>query len=192
MAHWTKKNDKAFIHRITFDFIAQLERKIEALGLSQSDLAKKLEVTEGSVSQVLNSDRNNLTLKTMVAYATALGLKVAIVAYDDNDPKNEKGPVGSEIFTTTWEKVGRPRDVWSIKECLQACGTNGLAATDLQAVGHTFLGGTITNKFAGLFTSSGSFTSAVSYTSAGSFTSSQRMTDTLTASTDQRRVLVNA
>jgi transcriptional regulator with XRE-family HTH domain len=124
VAHWTSVNSKAFIHRITFDFIAQLEKRIDCLGLKQSDLARKLNVTEGSVSQVLNSERDNLTLKTMVSYANALGMKVAVVAYADDDPKNEYGPVGSEIFSTAWTSIGKPRDIWTLNENVKSISSN--------------------------------------------------------------------
>jgi predicted XRE-type DNA-binding protein len=174
MAHWTKKSDKAFIHRITFDFVAQLEKRIETLQLKQSDLAKTLGVTEGSVSQVLNSERDNLTLKTMVAYATALGMKVAIVAYDDQDPNNEYGPVGSEIFATTWEKVGRPRDVWSLNECVKTVASNRSALPNI--------GGYVSLTWTG----TGSYyisTFSCSNEPSGSVTS---------ANTDQRRGMAHA
>lgn len=116
MPHYTNANDEAFINRITFDFIAQVANRLETSHTKQSDLAEKLRVSEGAVSQVLNLGRMNLTLKTMVRYARALGMKVAIVAYDDCDPNNENGPVGSEIFSSSWEKIGKPRDVWAVNE----------------------------------------------------------------------------
>jgi len=120
MAHWTTMNEQAFINRITFDFIAQLENRLATSGTTQSKLARDMNVTEGEVSQVLNLARMNLNLKTMVKYARALGMKIAVVAYDDNDPQNERGPVGSEIFTIAWDKVGKPRDVWSLSDNIQA------------------------------------------------------------------------
>jgi len=114
-AHWTAGSSEAFAHAIAFDFIAQLEKKMEEENLSQADLAKKLGVTEGAVSKILNSPQN-LTLKTMVAYARSLGIKVAVVAYDDNDPEDERGPVNSEVFTMCWERSGKPCDFWSLKD----------------------------------------------------------------------------
>jgi len=117
MPHYTAKNDQAFIDRIKFDFIAQLEHRLEVEQIKQSDLAKTLEVSDSEVSQVLNGNRN-LSLKTMARYARALGMKIAVVAYDDGDPKNENGPIGSEIFSQSWEKLGRPKDTWSIDEAV--------------------------------------------------------------------------
>ncbi len=115
MPHYTA-SDEAFISKITFDFVAQLEHRLETSGTNQSELARRLNRTNGAVSQVLNCSRTNLHLKTMVKYARALGMKVAVVAYDDRDPQNENGPVGSDIFRRSWEKIGRPRDVFSVNE----------------------------------------------------------------------------
>jgi predicted XRE-type DNA-binding protein len=120
MPHYTGANDESFVNRITFDFIAQMANRLETSKMKQSELAEKLDVGESAVSQVLNLGRMNLTLKLMVRYARALGMKVAIVAYDDHDPHNENGPVGSEIFGLSWEKIGRPRDVWSVNEASYA------------------------------------------------------------------------
>jgi predicted XRE-type DNA-binding protein len=120
MPHYTSADDESFVNRITFDFIAQMANRLETSKMKQSELADKLDVGESAVSQVLNLGRMNLTLKTMVRYARALGMKVAIVAYDDRDPHNENGPIGSEIFSLSWEKIGKPRDVWSVNESTYA------------------------------------------------------------------------
>jgi transcriptional regulator with XRE-family HTH domain len=136
MAHWTEENADAFAHRIAFDFIAQLEKKLETLPLSQKELARKLAVSEGAVSKVLNNPQN-LTLKTIVKYSRALGIKATIVAYDDNDPNNEKGIIASEVFATSWERAGKPRDVWA----LDVKQSQQLATSDfMQVVRHRLLG----------------------------------------------------
>jgi transcriptional regulator with XRE-family HTH domain len=114
MPHYTTDDD-AFLSKITFDFVAQLEHRLETSGVNQAELAQKLNVSESAVSQVLNCSRANLNLKTMMRYARALGMKVAIVAYDDSDPQNDYGPVGSEIFRQSWERMDRPRDLFSLK-----------------------------------------------------------------------------
>jgi predicted XRE-type DNA-binding protein len=119
MPHYTASDD-AFVSKITFDFVAQLEHRLETSGINQSELAQKLNVSDSAVSQVLNCNRTNFHLKTLVQYARALGMKVAIVAYDDRDPLNENGPVGSEIFRCSWEKIGRPRDIFSVNEASYA------------------------------------------------------------------------
>ena len=112
--HWTAKSTEAFIHTITFDFVTQLAKKLDILPINQADLAQILNVSEGAVSQVLNAPRNP-TLKTIVKYAQALGLKVALVAYDDGDHNNERGPINSEIFNICWERANRPADFFALK-----------------------------------------------------------------------------
>lgn len=111
--HWTEESNDAFAHRIAFDFIAQVERRMEAIPISQADLARKLGVTEGAVSHVLNNPQN-LTLKTVVKYSRALGLKAGILAYDDDDPQNGNGPVNSELFVECWERLGKPVDRFAL------------------------------------------------------------------------------
>jgi transcriptional regulator with XRE-family HTH domain len=112
--HWTEVEPKAFAHSMAFGFIAQIEKRLEDLGLSQSELARRLAVSEGAVSKVLNNPQN-LTLETIAKYTRALQTKAAIVAYDDNDRTNRNGPVLPEIFNICWERAGKPRDMWSLE-----------------------------------------------------------------------------
>jgi transcriptional regulator with XRE-family HTH domain len=111
--HWTEGNVKDFLYSIASDFIEQLQQKMDELPMSQSELAAKLGVTEGRVSQILNKP-SNLKLEKIIEYARALGMKVAIVAYDDGDSANKQGPVPAGIFNLCWEKARKPvnfRDV---------------------------------------------------------------------------------
>lgn len=105
MTHWTAKDSESFIHRMTFDFWTQIQKRMESTPLSQLELATLFKVSESAVSQTLNNSRNP-TLKKLVNYAKALNLNLALVAYP-NDP--DRGPVNSEIFTICWEKANRPR-----------------------------------------------------------------------------------
>ena len=121
MPHYTSENLDFFIQRITSDFIGQIARRLETSEMSQSEFAELLKVSESEVSQVLNLNRVNFTLKKLARLAQALGMKVAVVAYDDHDPNNERGPVGSEIFSQSWESLGRPRKVHT------TCSQNAVA-----------------------------------------------------------------
>lgn len=112
--HWTEKNKEKFQLAIALDFVDQLEAKMDSSPpIKQSELAQKLGVTEGRVSQILNNP-GNLTLNMMVKCARALGLKVAVVAYDDGDSQNTRGPIHAEVFRSCWELVSKPRDMWSL------------------------------------------------------------------------------
>ena len=119
--HWTNDSAKSFLFRIAFDFVAQLEKMMDAEGVSPSELAQRLRVSKGRVSQIMNNP-GNLTLKTMVEWARALGVKVAIVTYDDDDVDNDNGPVNPQIFTTCWEKAGKPTDFFAAN--MVAASTN--------------------------------------------------------------------
>jgi len=111
--HWTEKSVSEFVNRISFDFITQLAKKMESVPLKQGEFARKLRLTSGRISQIFNNP-GNLTLNKIVTYARALGMKVAIVAYDDGDPDNKRGPISSEIFNHCWVQAGGPEDFWSL------------------------------------------------------------------------------
>jgi transcriptional regulator with XRE-family HTH domain len=111
MKHWTENSIEDFRYRVATDFITDIEARLECLGWSQSDLANRINLSEGRVSQVLNNP-GNLTLDSIIEWARAVGMKVSMVAYEDGDTQNLKGPVHSEIFRMCWEKAGKPSDRW--------------------------------------------------------------------------------
>jgi transcriptional regulator with XRE-family HTH domain len=117
--HWTERSIKDFLFRITADIIAQLEKKMELKNISQDELAKRLKITKGRVSQVLNHP-GNMSLAILVKYARALGMKMSIIAYEDSDLENIKGPVNSEIFKICWESCGKPHDFWELQEIAES------------------------------------------------------------------------
>lgn len=125
--HWTNDSAKAFLFRIAFDFVAQLERMMEAKNLSPSGLAKRLNVSKGRVSQIMNNP-GNLTLRTIVEWARALDVKVAVIAYDDDDPSNDNGPVNPQIFATCWERAGKPTDFFAARMAVASTNTVEIAA----------------------------------------------------------------
>ena len=111
--HWTGTSPTDFAFWISSDFTAQIETHLEKQGIGKSELANLLGVTLPRVSQVLNNP-GNLTLANVVKYPRALGLKVAIVIYDDGDPSNEKGPISAEIFQDCWRRAGKPNEMFSL------------------------------------------------------------------------------
>lgn len=117
MTHWTNNSVDDFVSRIGFDFVTQLEKKMESLSISRGELATRLGVSSGRVSQIFNNPRN-MTLRTIIKCARILGMKVSVVAYDDGDPLNENGPIDSEIFARCWEESGKPKDFYCIEQTL--------------------------------------------------------------------------
>lgn len=115
--HWTESGVDDYLYRIASDFVRQIAQTMETTGTSQAKLAKELGVSEGRVSQVLNNP-GNLTLRKMIEYARALQRKVSIVAYDDNDPDNQNGPINAEVFALCWERAGKPADFFMLREGL--------------------------------------------------------------------------
>jgi antitoxin component HigA of HigAB toxin-antitoxin module len=115
ISHWTERSVQDFLYHITADFVTQLENKIESESLNKSQLAELLGVSKSRVSQILNNP-GKLTLKNIIKYARSLGMKVSIIAYDDGDHENERGPINSEIFRICWENCGQPADFWSLEK----------------------------------------------------------------------------
>lgn len=124
--HWTQRSIEDFVYKISSDFAFQLVRKMDSEHLSQKTIADKLGVSVGRVSQVLNNP-GNLTLKKCVQYAGILKMKTALVAYDDDDPDNNNGPVNSEIFYRCWQHAGRPRDFFELAESRSVRNLSNLA-----------------------------------------------------------------
>jgi transcriptional regulator with XRE-family HTH domain len=116
--HWTSRSTADFAYRITSDFVAQLEMKIEQNPIERQELAGRLGVSPGRVSQVLNKP-GNLTVAKIVQYARALGMKVAIIAYDDGDHDNNTGPISAEVFARCWSSAGKPRDLFYLSDIVQ-------------------------------------------------------------------------
>jgi len=126
--HWTERSIEDYHFRIASDFISQLEEKMEDDGISQVELAKLTGLSKGRISQVINNP-GNITVKIIVKFARALGLKVSLLAYNDGDPGNTRGPINSEIFRICWENSGKPLDFWSVQEAFgnrqSASSSNG-------------------------------------------------------------------
>jgi len=111
--HWTEESTTAFALEIAAGFVRFVARSLDHS--SQADIAKRLGVSEGSVSQMLNKP-GNLTVKRIVEYARrALQAKVTIVTYDDGDPENINGPIQPEVFLECWHRCGKPKDFSDLK-----------------------------------------------------------------------------
>lgn len=112
-AHWTQQNIANFVYRISSDFVIQIAKKLEKEKIQHNEFATQLGLTRGRVSQLMNNP-GNLTLRNVVHCARTLGMKVAIIAYEDGDPENQSGPIPSEIFSACWQKAGAPRDFFDL------------------------------------------------------------------------------
>jgi len=121
VAHWTQNTTADFIYSISSNFVAQIETKIEEEGVSQNEIASKMNKTSGRISQVLNNP-GNLSIRVMVELARALGMKVSIVAYDDHDPNNDLGPIAPDVFVKCWERAGYPASLLDVEK-LSSCSS---------------------------------------------------------------------
>ena len=64
---------RAYEHALDIEFI--VHREMKHLGLSKSDLAKRMGVSLQSLSKLLNS-QPNMTLKTIARFELALGISI--------------------------------------------------------------------------------------------------------------------
>lgn len=115
--HWTAVSSQDFQYRVSSDFISQIENKLDEMDWTQSILAGKVGVTEGRISQIFNNP-GNLTLRSMTDLAKAAGMKMSVLAYDDGDSENIRGPINSEVFTNCWNELGKPYDNWSFEDSI--------------------------------------------------------------------------
>ena len=132
--HWTAGNPLRMVRWIASDFIAQLETRIEQIpGFTHGDLAKRLSVSLGRVSQMMNAP-GNFTLKNGVLYAGAADMNVAIVIYPANCTS---APISGDVFRACWEIAGRPKNMFDIQE-----NSVGFAMRNsncgMAAIGHTW------------------------------------------------------
>jgi transcriptional regulator with XRE-family HTH domain len=115
IVHWTQNSTADFIYSISSNFVAQIETKMEEEGVSQNEVAEKMNKTGGRVSQILNNP-GNCSIRVMVELARALGMKVSILAYDDSDPGNDRGPIDPDVFVKCWERAGRPANLFEVED----------------------------------------------------------------------------
>ena len=113
LKHWTHQSADNFVYAIASDFVAQIETRMEQEGMDRKTFARKAQVTPGRVSQFMNNPAS-LNLRSIVKYAFAADRKVAIVTYDDKDPRNERGPIDAGVFSACWQQAGCPRDLFEV------------------------------------------------------------------------------
>lgn len=77
---------------------------LQELGLSQADLAKRLGVTKGRVSQIL-SGRQNMTLRTLAAIGWALGVSFDLTPRPMTDRAGT--PAAADPGLPAWLDRGR-------------------------------------------------------------------------------------
>lgn len=110
--HWTSRSVEDFTYRIASDFLAQVETHIEHYGPTKTELAERLQRTVGRISQMFNP--GNITVSSAVRLCKAVGMRVVLVAYEDNDPDGEKGPINPEIFNQCWKHMGSPSNFFEL------------------------------------------------------------------------------
>lgn len=124
--HWTA-DYKDFAFAVAAQFIMQIEKEMDEQNCSQRELAERLSLSEGRVSQILNLDDSaNFELGSIVKLARSLDRKVGVVAYDDGDVENRVGPINPEVFVTCWERCGKPKDLWPLQTWFSSSAPNAI------------------------------------------------------------------
>lgn len=114
----------------------QLEQKMLDEGIQRKDLAKRLNLTQGRVSQILNGKLDNFSVEKIVAYAHGLEMDVAIVGYQ-NESSDLRGPIHPDIFRICWERLGKPQDFFDLEELDQQHSSETNIADDFYSQSET-------------------------------------------------------
>lgn len=113
--HWTARSIEDYRYSVISSFLMQIERELQDENISRKDYAKRLKLTQGRVSQILNGQTDNFSIEKVIEYAKALGMDVSVVAYKTGSPNN-RGPIHPEVFSICWERLGRPLDHFDLNE----------------------------------------------------------------------------
>ena len=81
--------------------------------MAKKELAKRMDIEQSRVSQIFHNP-GNLTLKLIVRAARAVGIKVALIAYNDGDRDNVNGPIVPEVFYECWNRCGNPLNMFEV------------------------------------------------------------------------------
>jgi transcriptional regulator with XRE-family HTH domain len=103
-----KEFERELLYAEAIETVAAL---LESLGLSQKELARRLELSEARVSRILN-ERENTTLRTIADLGHALGVRFALIpipfaeragtlAEDDPDPPAWIDELRQELLSAT-------------------------------------------------------------------------------------------
>lgn len=105
--HWTAQSTNSYQFSITVDVTDMISERMEEIGISQKELAARMNLSEGRISQILR-DNANPTLATLINLCSAVGLKLGLLPYNDEDPQNQQGPVPASLFLECWSRMGKP------------------------------------------------------------------------------------
>lgn len=109
--HWTEKSPEDFAYSIGSCFLDVIESRLDQIGEDRNWLILSLKLPKNIFDKPYL-----LTLPMAALMARTVDLKVALVAYNDRDKSNKKGPIHACVFQKIWEAAGKPRDMWSVRD----------------------------------------------------------------------------
>jgi len=96
---WANDTEVVSYH-VAWDFINQLREMATSLNPVQETILDSIE----------DDDPAKLTVESMIELVKAVGLKLALVVYDDGDPKWEHGPKFAGEFYAAWKKYEQEQE----------------------------------------------------------------------------------
>lgn len=114
--HWTERSVEDFAYGVASDYFDLIRDEMDKQGCSKAKLARMAKLSKGRITQIFQNP-GNIEMITITKIARALKLKLALFPYrDSSDPRNERGPINSEVFRLCWEQADSPVDMWAIRE----------------------------------------------------------------------------
>ena len=107
--HWTDESPMRFKLCLMYNFLAGVEQRLEELCLTKKKLAEKLGVPPRQVNRLWDNP-DKITLHHIITWCRVLGLKPAIVVYEDDSIPSRQAPVHPEVFLASWKRLGCPVD----------------------------------------------------------------------------------
>lgn len=105
---YNKKNVADMKAAMLVDFADAIWLQLEKRGMKKEVLADILGINPEQVSRMLHNPLK-LSVYNIAKLAVALGLKVTLLTYEDDDPDHLAGAIHPEVFRTSWEQAGKPR-----------------------------------------------------------------------------------
>lgn len=115
--HWTDKNFKSYKTKFMFDFIIQLENKMDELGIDEEDISNHLNISVKKFNKIMNNPKK-LKLKTIYKISKLINCHIGLILYDRKYgiSKEHHGPVCPIIIEKSWKLCDNPVDMFEIEK----------------------------------------------------------------------------
>ena len=101
------------LYKLSHQFTSQIKIAMDQGGLKYKDIAERMGLTPGRVSQIMH-DPGNITLSTMIKLGNAVGLKTSVLLYDYNYDNLDDDHIIPSVFRACWRRLGSPKNMLDI------------------------------------------------------------------------------